>query len=222
MSFFSVCRRSFWIQAKLAKHQQGPTCQNNAKSMCNIDFLNLSNNQNAEKIGRTIKMHYSPRKNVQVIAVDARNHGESPHSLEHRYADLAEDIHQFYEEHKISKAVVIGHSMGGRAMMAFALKYVSEFSYCSHQRKPSCYNYNDQKAFTSYLSIHYRFHAATTCRESHNCRCVAGNNFAGSIQHGRNILGHATRSFCAWHRSSPSPGVGRQTTSAIDSRTGDP
>lgn len=61
---------------------------------------------------------------LQVIAVDARNHGESPHSLEHRYVDLAEDINHFYKEHKITKAIVIGHSMGGRAMMAFALKYV--------------------------------------------------------------------------------------------------
>lgn len=59
-----------------------------------------------------------------MIAVDARNHGESPHSLEHRYVDLAEDIRYFYTENKIDKAVVIGHSMGGRAMMAFALKYV--------------------------------------------------------------------------------------------------
>lgn len=61
----------------------------------------------------------------QVFALDARNHGESPHSPRHRYIDLAEDIHLFYKEHKIPKASVIGHSMGGRAMMMFALKYVS-------------------------------------------------------------------------------------------------
>lgn len=66
---------------------------------------------------------------LQVIAIDARNHGESPHSLEHRYVDLAEDINHFYKEHKIDKAVVIGHSMGGRAMMAFAMKYVWHFPY---------------------------------------------------------------------------------------------
>lgn len=60
-----------------------------------------------------------------MIAVDARNHGESPHSPCHRYIDLAEDIRLLYQEHKIPKAVIIGHSMGGRAMMVFALKYVS-------------------------------------------------------------------------------------------------
>ena len=57
--------------------------------------------------------------------MDARNHGESPHSPHHRYVDLAEDIHLFCKEHKIPKAVLIGHSMGGRAMMVFAMKYVS-------------------------------------------------------------------------------------------------
>lgn len=60
-----------------------------------------------------------------MIAIDARNHGESPHSPQHRYIDLAEDVNFFCKEHKIPKVVVIGHSMGGRAMMVFALKYVS-------------------------------------------------------------------------------------------------
>ena len=60
-----------------------------------------------------------------MFALDARNHGESPHSQRHRYIDLAEDIHLFYKDHKLPKATVIGHSMGGRAMMVFALKYVS-------------------------------------------------------------------------------------------------
>lgn len=61
---------------------------------------------------------------VQVYAVDARNHGESPHSPNHRYEDLAEDVREFYRQHNIDKAIVIGHSMGGRTMMTFALKYV--------------------------------------------------------------------------------------------------
>lgn len=52
--------------------------------------------------------------NLQVIAVDARNHGESPHSPHHRYVDLAEDVHLFCKEHNISKTVVVGHSMGGK------------------------------------------------------------------------------------------------------------
>lgn len=59
-----------------------------------------------------------------MIAVDARNHGESPHTRTHTYEDLAQDIHDFLQGRGIPKAVVIGHSMGGRAMMTFAIKYV--------------------------------------------------------------------------------------------------
>lgn len=113
--FFRFVGRSFWVQAKLAEHQQGAAHQNDTKSRRRL--LCFLSNRKILYILHTIRTE-------QVIAVDARNHGESPHSLEHRYVDLAEDINHFYQEHKISKAVVIGHSMGGRAMMAFALKYV--------------------------------------------------------------------------------------------------
>lgn len=79
--------------------------------------------QNWRSISKAIHTKTNPTR--KVVAFDARNHGESPHSARHRYVDLAEDVHLFFKEHKISKAVVIGHSMGGRAMMVFALKYVN-------------------------------------------------------------------------------------------------
>lgn len=56
--------------------------------------------------------------------MDARNHGESPHTSTHSYDELAEDIHDFLGVRGIEKVVIIGHSMGGRAMMTFAFKYV--------------------------------------------------------------------------------------------------
>lgn len=77
---------------------------------------------NWRSISKALHAKSSPSR--KVISVDARNHGESPHSPNHRYEDLAEDVAEFYRQHNISKAVVLGHSMGGRAMMTFALKYV--------------------------------------------------------------------------------------------------
>lgn len=38
---------------------------------------------------------------------------------------MAEDIQDFLKARQIEKVVIIGHSMGGRAMMTFAFKYVS-------------------------------------------------------------------------------------------------
>lgn len=38
---------------------------------------------------------------------------------------MAEDLMGLYRRLGLQKAALLGHSMGGRAMMAFALKYVS-------------------------------------------------------------------------------------------------
>ncbi|CAH1994444.1 unnamed protein product [Acanthoscelides obtectus] len=59
----------------------------------------------------------------KIVAIDSRNHGDSPHSDEHTYAHLAADIKALLEQLGIEKAALLGHSMGGRAVMLFALKY---------------------------------------------------------------------------------------------------
>ncbi|XP_030034985.1 uncharacterized protein LOC115450950 [Manduca sexta] len=56
-----------------------------------------------------------------VVAVDARNHGESPHNSSHTYHDLASDVSQLMNKLSIAKAIVVGHSMGGRTAMVLAL-----------------------------------------------------------------------------------------------------
>lgn len=57
--------------------------------------------------------------------MDARNHGDSPHSDEHTYFHLAEDVKCFMDDHDIEAGAFVGHSMGGRALMTFAMLYVS-------------------------------------------------------------------------------------------------
>ncbi|XP_023951054.2 protein ABHD11-like [Bicyclus anynana] len=56
-----------------------------------------------------------------VIAVDARNHGESPHADSHTYPDLASDVSHLISQLSIKQAAIIGHSMGGRTGMVIAL-----------------------------------------------------------------------------------------------------
>ncbi|MCR9150243.1 MAG: alpha/beta fold hydrolase [Rhodobacteraceae bacterium] len=56
----------------------------------------------------------------QVIAVDMRNHGDSPWQDSHRYRDLAADLAGVIAGQG-GRADVLGHSMGGKAAMALAL-----------------------------------------------------------------------------------------------------
>ena len=60
---------------------------------------------------------------MQVIALDARNHGESEHSPEMDYFAQVLDIWNLFQELDIANAVVMGHSMGGKAAMTFALSH---------------------------------------------------------------------------------------------------
>ena len=51
------------------------------------------------------------------IQVDARNHGESFHSETMNYDVMAEDIVHLLDHLGIEKVILIGHSMGGKAVM---------------------------------------------------------------------------------------------------------
>lgn len=59
----------------------------------------------------------------QVFAPDLRNHGHSPHHAEMDYPLMAADVEKFFEAQKIKSAHVIGHSMGGKVTMQFALDF---------------------------------------------------------------------------------------------------
>jgi esterase len=53
-----------------------------------------------------------------VIKVDLRNHGLSPRAGEMNYPAMAQDLLELLDELRLEKAIVIGHSMGGKAAMA--------------------------------------------------------------------------------------------------------
>ncbi len=58
-----------------------------------------------------------------VHSLDLRNHGRSPHSSEHNYEAMAEDIKEYVTKHKLSEIYLLGHSMGGKVAMLFTLNY---------------------------------------------------------------------------------------------------
>lgn len=57
----------------------------------------------------------------RVFAVDLRNHGGSPHSEFMNYSIMAQDLEEFVDSHEIDAANVMGHSMGGKVAMQFAM-----------------------------------------------------------------------------------------------------
>ena len=59
----------------------------------------------------------------RVFALDLRNHGHSPHHPEMDYPLMAADVEKIFASQKIENAHVIGHSMGGKVAMQFALDF---------------------------------------------------------------------------------------------------
>lgn len=58
-----------------------------------------------------------------VFIIDQRNHGKSPHHPDFNYSLMAEDLREFMEQNWIYEANLIGHSMGGKTVMQFAMEY---------------------------------------------------------------------------------------------------
>ena len=55
--------------------------------------------------------------------LDLRNHGRSFHSDTMSHDDLANDILHYMDFHHIEKAYIMGHSLGGKAVMQFAINF---------------------------------------------------------------------------------------------------
>lgn len=58
----------------------------------------------------------------EVSIPDQRNHGRSMHSETFNYLALTDDLMEFIDEHNIEDPVLLGHSMGGKVAMRFALE----------------------------------------------------------------------------------------------------
>ncbi|MCF8307519.1 MAG: alpha/beta fold hydrolase [Bacteroidales bacterium] len=58
-----------------------------------------------------------------VYLLDLRNHGQSPHSDTFNYVAMMDDLSEFIADHQLKNPIIIGHSMGGKVAMYFALEY---------------------------------------------------------------------------------------------------
>ncbi|MCU0470462.1 MAG: alpha/beta fold hydrolase [Arcicella sp.] len=64
----------------------------------------------------------------QVYMLDQRNHGQSPRDEAFNYEVMASDLKEFIDDHKLINPILIGHSMGGKTVMQFAMNYPESFS----------------------------------------------------------------------------------------------
>ncbi|MBN1408000.1 MAG: alpha/beta fold hydrolase [Calditrichaceae bacterium] len=69
----------------------------------------------------TISKRIAKRHTVYLL--DQRNHGRSPHLDEFDYTILSHDLEEFLQQQNLDRVRIIGHSMGGKAAMCFALKF---------------------------------------------------------------------------------------------------
>ncbi|MCD8547021.1 MAG: alpha/beta fold hydrolase [Aeromonadaceae bacterium] len=58
-----------------------------------------------------------------VLSLDLRNHGRSPHCTEHSYPAMVADLVDLLNTQGVSQVMLLGHSMGGKVAMQFALHH---------------------------------------------------------------------------------------------------
>jgi pimeloyl-ACP methyl ester carboxylesterase len=78
-------------------------------------FLGMSDNW------KSLAVKFSNQ--YQVHLIDQRNHGRSFHAEEFSYEDMVEDLHNYLVRHDLHRVNILGHSMGGKTAMLFAVEY---------------------------------------------------------------------------------------------------
>lgn len=73
-----------------------------------------------------IAKHFA--QHFQVISIDLRNHGRSPHSESQSYADMAYDLLELCDALALEQIHLLGHSLGGKVAMQFATQYPERVS----------------------------------------------------------------------------------------------
>ncbi len=55
--------------------------------------------------------------------IDQRNHGRSFHSDDFNYEVMVQDLKAYIDEHQLKDIILLGHSMGGKTAMLFAVEF---------------------------------------------------------------------------------------------------
>ena len=77
----------------------------------------LGSSRNWLSTGRDLARHH------HVFALDARNHGKSPHAPLMNYDVTVADVIAWLDAQGLAKATIVGHSMGGKTAMLLACRH---------------------------------------------------------------------------------------------------
>ncbi|KAJ3105939.1 hypothetical protein HDU97_007285 [Phlyctochytrium planicorne] len=94
----------------------------------NIPLVILHGLFGSKQNWRSLSKALAQRLESRVIAVDLRNHGESPHSPIHTFDAMGDDLRLLLKDLKIDHANLMGHSMGGKTAMHYALSYQEQIN----------------------------------------------------------------------------------------------
>lgn len=65
----------------------------------------------------------------RVYLPDLRNHGKSFHHAQHDYASMAKDLEELVQTLELEHFALLGHSMGGKVAMHYALEFGQKLSH---------------------------------------------------------------------------------------------
>ena len=77
----------------------------------------FGSNKNWQSLSKFFSQYFD------VLALDLRNHGESFHSDVIDYPSMVNDLHYLLNQLEIKSCRLLGHSMGGKVAMLYALQY---------------------------------------------------------------------------------------------------
>ena len=77
----------------------------------------LGSSRNWQTTGRDLADRF------HVMALDLRNHGESPHAGEMSYAAMVDDVIAWLDAQGLGRVTLLGHSMGGKVAMLLACRH---------------------------------------------------------------------------------------------------
>jgi esterase len=89
-----------------------------------------------------------------VFALDQRNHGQSPHSAEMSYPLMADDVNEFLVARDLERVRMVGHSMGGKTAMQFAVQFPDKVEkLLVEDMAPRAYLPSHDKVFAALLAL---------------------------------------------------------------------